>query len=112
MSKNFSVQDEKYFFDYIFFTNLNNEKIIFSKPSRDEIAEYMKRIDFLKGIIDMEKLNNPIERVVAVQLLPNFSKLINSNEPNIVTQIHQKTAAKYNRELRSELLNCDSGIEL
>ncbi|KAK0181784.1 hypothetical protein PV327_004034 [Microctonus hyperodae] len=78
------------------------------KPSRDEIAEYMKRIDFLKGIINMEKLNNPIERVVAVQLIPNFSKLINSNEPNIVTQIHQKTAAKYNRKLRSELLNCDS----
>ncbi|KAK0178430.1 hypothetical protein PV328_002379 [Microctonus aethiopoides] len=77
------------------------------KPSKDEMAEYMKRIDFLKGIIDMEKLNNPIERVVAVQLLPNFSKL-NSNEPNIVTQIHQKTVAKYNRELRSELLNCDS----
>lgn len=75
------------------------------------MAEYIRRTEFLKGVIDTQKLTNPIERVVAAQMLPKtLSSLPNSTGSNIVTQIHQKTAAKYNRELRSELFNSNTGI--
>lgn len=72
--------------------------------------DYTKRIDFLKRVIDAGKFSNPIERVVAAQMLPRSSSvLVDSTGPNIVAQIHQKTSAKYNKELRSELFNTDSG---
>ncbi|XP_074111394.1 vesicle transport protein Use1 isoform X1 [Cotesia typhae] len=78
------------------------------KPSRDKMMEYTKRIDFLKGVIDAAKLTNSIERVVAAQMLPRaISVLVDSTGPSIVTQIHQKTSAKYNKELRSELFNTE-----
>lgn len=69
---------------------------------------YTKRIDFLKGIISAMKLSNPVERVVAAQLLSKNSTSTNdSTNTNITTQIHQKTIAKYNRELRAELFHTD-----
>lgn len=69
---------------------------------------YTKRIDFLKGIISAMKLSNPVERVVAAQLLSKNSTSTNdSTTTNITTQIHQKTIAKYNRELRAELFHSD-----
>ncbi|XP_014300429.1 vesicle transport protein USE1 [Microplitis demolitor] len=79
------------------------------KPSGDKMMDYTKRIDFLKRVIDAGKFSNPIERVVAAQMLPRSSSvLVDSTGPNIVAQIHQKTSAKYNKELRSELFNTDS----
>lgn len=76
----------------------------YSKPSTDTITDYTKRIDFLKGVISAMKLSNPVERVVAAQLLPKSSTIVNDST-NITTQIHQKTVAKYNQELRSELFH-------
>jgi len=71
---------------------------------------YIKRIDFLKGIISAMKLSNPVERVVAAQLLPKISASANDSiTTNITTQIHQKTIAKYNRELRADLFHTDKG---
>ncbi|XP_039315086.1 vesicle transport protein USE1-like isoform X3 [Solenopsis invicta] len=67
---------------------------------------YTKRIDFLKGVINAMKLSNPVERVVAAQLLSkNSASINNSASTNITTQIHQKTVAKYNQELRAELFH-------
>lgn len=72
--------------------------------------DYTKRIDFLKGIINAMKLSNPVERVVAAQLLSKNSASTNSSaSTNITTQIHQKTVAKYNRELRAELFHSNKG---
>lgn len=90
-------------------------KLIFcySKPSKDSMMSYTKRIDFLKGVINAMKLSNPIERVAAAQLLSKNSTLVNdSTNTNITTQIHQKTIAKYNRELRGELFHADKGNHL
>jgi len=71
---------------------------------------YIKRINFLKGVINAMKLSNPVERVVAAQLLSkNSMSTNNSASTNITTQIHQKTVAKYNRELRAELFHNNRG---
>lgn len=81
-----------------------------SKPSKDTMIGYIKRIDFLKGLINTTKLTNPVDRVAAVQMLPKSAATFNDSlGPNITTQIHQKTAAKYNRELRAELFHTDKG---
>ena len=67
-------------------------------------------MEFLKGIIGTSKLSNVIERVAAVQMLPrNSSLLVDSKGPSVATQIHQRTTAKYNKELRSELFHMDGG---
>ncbi|XP_071556688.1 vesicle transport protein USE1 [Temnothorax nylanderi] len=77
-----------------------------SKPPKDTMMGYIKRIDFLKGVINAMKLSNPVERVAAAQLLSKSSASTNNSaSTNITTQIHQKTVAKYNRELRAELFH-------
>ncbi|CAK9807473.1 Vesicle transport protein USE1 [Anthophora plagiata] len=80
-----------------------------SISSKDTMIEYIKRTDFLKGLVNTTKLTNPVDRVVAVQMLPKSSTFNDSIGPNIATQIHQKTSAKYNRELRAELFHTDKG---
>ncbi|XP_053971659.1 vesicle transport protein USE1 [Hylaeus volcanicus] len=81
-----------------------------NKPSKDTLMSYITRIDFLKGLINTTKLTNPVDRVVAVQMLSKNSVTFNDSlSPNITTQIHQKTSAKYNRELRNELFYTDKG---
>ncbi|XP_033311919.1 vesicle transport protein USE1 isoform X1 [Bombus bifarius] len=78
------------------------------KPSKDTMMGYIKRIDFLKGLVNTTKLTSPVDRVAAVQMLPKSSTTFNDSiGPNITTQIHQKTSAKYNRELRAELFHSD-----
>lgn len=82
-----------------------------SKPSKDTIVEYTKRVDFLKGVVNTTKLTNAVDRVVAVQMLSkNSATYTDVKSPNITTQIHQKTSAKYSQELRAELLHTDKGI--
>ncbi|XP_011311560.1 vesicle transport protein USE1 [Fopius arisanus] len=81
------------------------------KPPRDTMSKYIKRIDFLKGIVETAKIPGPIERVVAAQMLPKTSNLLSETaSPSITTQIHQKTTAKYNRDVRAELFNSDGGM--
>lgn len=79
----------------------------YSKPSEDTMIGYTKRIDFLKGVINAMKLSNPVERVVAAQLIPKSSASVTNSNTNITTQIHQKTIAKYNKELRADLFHTD-----
>ncbi|XP_029665880.1 vesicle transport protein USE1-like isoform X2 [Formica exsecta] len=87
---------------------INKLQTLPNKPSKDIMIGYTKRIDFLKGIINAMKLSNPVERVIAAQLLSKNSTSTNDSiNTNITTQIHQKTIAKYNRELRAELFHTD-----
>ncbi|KAG7203269.1 hypothetical protein KM043_010363 [Ampulex compressa] len=79
-----------------------------NKPSKDTMMGYTKRIDFLKGVVNTTKLTNPIDRVAAVQMLSKSStSTTDSVGPDIAMQIHQKTSAKYNQELRTELFHTD-----
>lgn len=90
---------------------MNKLQTLPNKPSKDTLMGYTKRIDFLKGVINAMKLPNPAERVVAAQSLSKNPTLVNDSAGmNITAQIHQKTVAKYNRELRAELFHTDKGV--
>ncbi|EZA58913.1 vesicle transport protein USE1 isoform X2 [Ooceraea biroi] len=86
---------------------MNKLQNIPNKPSKDTMIGYTKRIDFLKGVINAMKLSNPVERVVAAQLISKNTASVNNPNTNITTQIHQKTIAKYNKELRADLFHTD-----
>ncbi|XP_048509980.1 vesicle transport protein USE1 isoform X2 [Athalia rosae] len=77
-----------------------------NKPSKDTIMEYARRVEFLKGVVSTAKLSNPVERVAAAQMLSKTPiSTMDISRPNIATQIHQKTTAKYAKELRDELFD-------
>lgn len=72
---------------------------------------YTKRINFLKEVISAMNLSTPVERVTAAQLLSkNPASMNDSNSANITAQIHQKTIAKCNRDLRADLLHTDGKL--
>ncbi|XP_023723178.1 vesicle transport protein USE1 [Cryptotermes secundus] len=71
-----------------------------NKLSKDTMAEYVRRILFLKGIIETHKLTNPAEKVAATQLL-SYGPATSSEA--ITKEIHQTTTSKYTRELRDQL---------
>lgn len=73
------------------------------------MTKYQKRIDFLKNVVNIAKLDNPVEKVTAVQLSKNLTVLDDFNNLNITAQIHQKTTAKYNQELQDELFSNKKG---
>ncbi|XP_033227284.1 vesicle transport protein USE1 isoform X2 [Belonocnema kinseyi] len=78
--------------------------ILHAKFGISDNEEYVKRVEFLKGIIGTSMLKDTVEKVVATQMIP--SVMYSTTEPmgpNIMSQIHQKTSSKYNQELRSEL---------
>ncbi|XP_026281259.1 vesicle transport protein USE1 isoform X4 [Frankliniella occidentalis] len=83
---------------------LRNLQRMPSKPAKETLSEYGRRVDFLKGLIHTQNLSTPEEKVVAAQLLqpePPSSDVITK-------EIHQKTTSKYAEELRDELLSSGS----
>ncbi|XP_049814179.1 vesicle transport protein USE1 isoform X1 [Schistocerca nitens] len=79
-----------------------------NKPNKDTMADYVRRVVFLKGIAETNKLNNPVEKVVAAQLLPHGTATASET---IIKEIHQKTTSKYNKELREQLLQTEKGTD-
>lgn len=76
-----------------------------NKPSKDTLSTYYRRIDFLKGLLDTKKIVSPSEKVVATQLLCPVPE-------SIAKEVHQKTATKYTKELRDQLLTSEKGTDL
>ncbi|XP_047516063.1 vesicle transport protein USE1 [Pieris napi] len=70
------------------------------KPAK-ELPDYVKRVTFLKGLIQTATLNSPIEKLEAVQLLSHGAATMSVDAS--AQEIHQKTVSKYGLELRSEL---------
>ncbi|XP_072942514.1 vesicle transport protein USE1 [Epargyreus clarus] len=71
------------------------------KPSKDTLAEYTKRVTFLKGLLATATLNTPMEKLEAVQQLSHGAATISADAS--AQEIHQKTVVKYGAELRAEL---------
>lgn len=78
------------------------------KPSKDTMAEYVRRIMFLKGIIETHKLTNPAEKVAAAQLLSHGPA---TSSESTTKEIHQTTTSKYTKELRDQLFQNEKGTE-
>ncbi|GIX99452.1 vesicle transport protein USE1 [Caerostris darwini] len=68
------------------------------QPSQDTLTKYDRRVEFLRGIVEAEKLPSVSEKAMANQLLAPGSLAIPSKK------IHQQTKAQYLREMREELL--------
>ncbi|GFT30832.1 vesicle transport protein USE1 [Nephila pilipes] len=67
------------------------------QPSQDTLTEYTRRVEFLRGVLEAEKLPTVIEKAMANQLLAPGTFTSPSNK------IHQQTKAQYLREMRDEL---------
>ncbi|XP_054278139.1 vesicle transport protein USE1 [Macrosteles quadrilineatus] len=71
-------------------------------PNKETLSSYVRRLEFLKGLMDTNTITNPIEKVFAAQHL-------NPSPDSVSKETHQKTVTKYTRELRDELFG-DSGL--
>ncbi|GLH01277.1 Vesicle transport protein USE1 [Gryllus bimaculatus] len=78
------------------------------KPNKETMSEYVRRVDFLKGLSETHKLSNPVEKVVATQLLSHGA--VASTE-TVTKEIHQKTTSKYTKELRDQLFQSDKSSD-
>lgn len=66
-----------------------------SRPSRETLEEYNRKIQFLRGLIDTEKLPSAEKRLLAAELL----------SPDKETkETYLRTTTKYHNQVREELL--------
>ncbi|XP_063226086.1 vesicle transport protein USE1 [Bacillus rossius redtenbacheri] len=79
-----------------------------SKPEKDTMSEYVRRVTFLKRLIETNKLPSLAEKVVAAQMLSHGPA---TSTDTASKEIHQKTTAKYSRELRGQLFNSGKAQE-
>ncbi|XP_078802577.1 vesicle transport protein USE1 isoform X3 [Oryzias latipes] len=77
----------------------------FSKPTPEILTEYIKKVDFLKGLLEAEKLSSPTEKALANQFLAPGRTPTVANERNSATKmVHMQTKARCTGEMRDELL--------
>ncbi|XP_065335862.1 vesicle transport protein USE1 [Cloeon dipterum] len=80
-----------------------------AKASEEQMAEYSKRVKFLKNLRMADQLPTVPEKVAASQLVSHSSS---SSGSDFTTEIQQKTRAKYTSELKEQLFQTekDSGV--
>ncbi|KAM9329136.1 LOW QUALITY PROTEIN: vesicle transport protein USE1 [Gastrophryne carolinensis] len=75
------------------------------KPAPELLIEYSRKVDFLKGLLEAEKLSSPTEKALANQFLaPGRTPTISKERTPVTKTVHLQTQARYTREMRSELL--------
>ncbi|XP_069595263.1 vesicle transport protein USE1 isoform X1 [Ranitomeya imitator] len=76
-----------------------------SKPSPELLIEYCRKVDFLKGLLEAEKLSSPTEKALANQFLaPGRTPTISKERTPVTKTVHLQTQARYTGEMRNELL--------
>ncbi|XP_040273418.1 LOW QUALITY PROTEIN: vesicle transport protein USE1 [Bufo bufo] len=76
-----------------------------SKPSPELLIEYCRKVDFLKGLLEAEKLPSPTEKALANQFLaPGRTPTISKERTPVTKTVHLQTQARYTGEMRNELL--------
>ncbi|XP_077187939.1 vesicle transport protein USE1 [Paroedura picta] len=79
-----------------------------SKPAPEVLNEYSRKVDFLKGILEAEKLSTSSEKALANQFLAPGRTPTTPKERIPATQtVHLQTKARYTGEMRSELLDLE-----
>ncbi|MEJ1287872.1 hypothetical protein NN561_018897 [Cricetulus griseus] len=77
----------------------------FSKPASEVISEYSRKVDFLKGMLQAEKLTSSSEKALANQFLAPGRVPTTARERVPATKtVHLQSRARYTSEMRSELL--------
>ncbi|KAJ7390611.1 SNAP receptor use1 [Desmophyllum pertusum] len=87
-----------------------------SKPSPDTMNEYNKKVEFLKGLIETQKMKSPTEKLLASQQLvrplsqpPIQAAQTDKGRPvNRGQELHIRAKSQINKEMRSELLGNDN----
>ncbi|XP_058583528.1 vesicle transport protein USE1 isoform X1 [Neofelis nebulosa] len=80
-----------------------------SKPASEVINEYSRKVDFLKGMLQAEKLTSSSEKALANQFLAPGRVPTTARERVPATKtVHLQSRARYTSEMRSELLGTDS----
>nr|XP_033813137.1 vesicle transport protein USE1 [Geotrypetes seraphini] len=80
-----------------------------SKPTPELLNEYARKVEFLKGLLETEKLSSPIEKALANQFLAPGRTPTTAKERMPATKtVHLQTKARYTDEMRNELLGTRS----
>lgn len=84
------------------------------KPAAEMLQDYSKKVDFLKEVIQMEKLPSASEKAMKTQLLApaKTSGIQHPNSPSVKRSkdLHQQISSRYANEMRKELLGDDNGF--
>ncbi|TMS20478.1 Vesicle transport protein USE1 [Larimichthys crocea] len=84
-----------------------------SKPTPEVLTEYTRKVDFLKGLLEAEKLSSATEKALANQFLaPGRTPTIANERMPASKTVHMQTKARCTGEMRDELLGTVGGIEL
>uniref|UniRef100_A0A8C9Z4H7 Vesicle transport protein USE1 n=1 Tax=Sander lucioperca TaxID=283035 RepID=A0A8C9Z4H7_SANLU len=76
-----------------------------SKPTAEMLTEYTRKVDFLKGLLEAEKLSSPTEKALANQFLaPGRTPTIANERMPVSKTVHMQTKARCTGEMRDELL--------
>ncbi|XP_063003077.1 vesicle transport protein USE1 isoform X2 [Elgaria multicarinata webbii] len=76
-----------------------------SKPAAEVLNEYSRKVDFLKGMLEAEKLSSSSEKALANQFLAPGRTPTTAKERTPATKtVHLRTKARYAGEMRGELL--------
>ncbi|XP_071439085.1 vesicle transport protein USE1 isoform X1 [Hetaerina americana] len=79
-----------------------------NKPKKDAMSEYIRRVQYLRGLLETTKLASPSEKVAAVQLLSHAPA---ATSETITKEIHQKSTSQFVQELRDQLFQTDKGSD-
>uniref|UniRef100_A0A8P4GLY6 Vesicle transport protein USE1 n=1 Tax=Dicentrarchus labrax TaxID=13489 RepID=A0A8P4GLY6_DICLA len=76
-----------------------------SKPTPEVLTEYTRKVEFLKGLLEAEKLSSPTEKALANQFLaPGRTPTIANERMPASKTVHMQTKARCTGEMRDELL--------
>uniref|UniRef100_A0A3P8RPR4 Vesicle transport protein USE1 n=1 Tax=Amphiprion percula TaxID=161767 RepID=A0A3P8RPR4_AMPPE len=76
-----------------------------SKPTPEVLTEYTRKVDFLKGLLEAEKLSSATEKALANQFLaPGRTPTIANERMPATKMVHMQTKARCTGEMRDELL--------
>ncbi|XP_050766472.1 vesicle transport protein USE1 isoform X2 [Gymnogyps californianus] len=84
-----------------------------SKPAPELLNEYSRKVDFLKGLLEAEKLSSSTEKALANQFLaPGRTPTTTKERTPATKTVHLQTKARCTGKMRSELLGTVYSEEL
>ncbi|XP_074650776.1 vesicle transport protein USE1-like [Tubulanus polymorphus] len=76
-----------------------------SSPTQEELNEYNRKVEFLKGLLEIEKKATSVERAKAAEELPSSISMVTSNITKQSKDLHNEARTRYQKEMRDELFS-------